>query len=442
MIAIIFLLFMTCVTGAHATTIQEVTSPSGMKAWLVEDHKLPLIAVQFAFRGGVEQDPADKQGLSNLTMNLLTQGAGTYDAASFQQELADHSIGMSFEASRDVLIGNVKTLSSEKDKAFELLQLALAQPRFENVDIERLRSQQLTSLRQQLGNPSWQGRYALFQYVFGDHPYGERRLGSSATLAAIMQDDIRKFAAQHFAQDNVVIAVAGDITPAELATMLDHVFGSLPKQAALITVADIDWPKEPASILVPREGTQTDILFAMPGPKRDDADWYAAEIANYILGGGGFASRLMQEVRDKNGLTYGIDTGLSPMEHGGLIAGKAATDNPKTAKALDVTLQTMKQFYEQGVTDSDVQKAKDYLTGSLPLALTSTDKIAGALVALQLDHLGRDYLDRHRDYVRAVTTDDVNKAIRRWFNPAVLSFSMVGKPDGLQPTQTRELVRD
>jgi zinc protease len=180
----------------------------------------------------------------------------------------------------------------------------------------------------------------------------------------------------------------------------------------------------------------------MPGPKRDDADWYAVEIANYILGGGGFASRLMQEVRDKNGLTYGIDTGLSPMEHGGLIAGKASTDNPKTAKALDVTLQTMKQFYEQGVTDSDIQKAKDFLTGSLPLALTSTDKIAGALVGLQLNHLGRDYLDRHSDYVRAVTTDDVNKAIHRWFNPASLSLSMVGKPDGLEPTQTRELVRD
>jgi len=431
------------VTGtARATTIPEVTSPGGIKAWLVEDHKLPLIAVQFALRGGVEQDPADKQGVSFLTMNLLTQGAGSYDAAAFQQELADHSIGMGFDANRDALVGNLKTLSSEKDKAFELLHLALTQPRFDAFDIERIRSQQLTALRQQLGNPGWQGRYALFQYIFGDHPYGRRRLGSSETLASITQDDIRRFATQHLAQDNLVIAVAGDINPADLAIVLDKVFGSLPKEATLSPITDILWPAKPARILVPREGTQTDMLFVLPGPKRDNADWYAVEIANYILGGGGFSSRLMQEVRDKNGLTYGIDTGLSPMEHGGLIVGKAATDNPKTAKAFQITLQTMQQFFEQGATEKEVQDAKNFLTGALPLALTSTDKIASALVSLQLDRLGRDYFDRHSDYLRAITPDDVNKAIRRWYDPAGLSLSMVGKPDGVEPTLTRDLVRD
>jgi zinc protease len=428
--------------SAHATEIKEVKSPGGIKAWLVEDHKLPLIAMQFAFRGGVEQDPANKQGVANLTMDLLTEGAGPYDEAAFQQQLADHSIALKFEAGRDALMGSVKTLSQDKDTAFDLLHLALTQPRFESAAIEQLRAQQLTNLRMLLGNPEWQARYALFQHIFGTHPYGERRLGSTQTLANITPADIKNFAASHLARNTLVIAVAGDISPRELGVMLDHSFGDLPKQARLASVNDISWPRNAAIIQSTREGTQTNMMFAMPGPKRNAKDWYAAEIANYILGGGGFQSRLMQEVRDKRGLTYGINTGLSPMEHGGLIVGEASTDNPKTGQAWDVTLDTMHHFYDDGVTEKEVDAAKDYLTGALPLAMTSTDKIAGVLTDMQLEHLGRDYLNRRNDLLRQVTLDDVNQAIHHWFNPDNLTVSLVGKPEGITSTQVQDLTRN
>jgi zinc protease len=440
--AFVFVFVLLCSVSAQATEIKEVTSPGGIRAWLVEDHKLPLIAMQFAFRGGVEQDPVAKQGLANLTMNLLSEGAGPYDAAAFQQQLADHSVALNFNASRDSLQGSVKALSAEKTTAFDLLHLALTQPHFETSAIERTRAQQLTGLRMQLGNPEWQGRYVLFQTIFGPHPYGERRLGSTQTLASLTKADIKSFATNHLAQNNLVIAVAGDISPRELGPLLDHIFGDLPKQAKLVTMNDFVWPRTTAIILSPREGTQTEVLFAMPGPKRNDKDWYATEIANYILGGGGFSSRLMQEVRDKKGLTYGISTGLSPMEYGGLIMGEAATDNAKTGQAWDITLDTMKHFYDDGVSEKEVDGAKDYLTGALPLAMTSTDKIAGILVDMQLDHLGRDYLDRRNDLLRQVSVDDVNQAVRRWFNPDGLTMSLVGKPEGITPTQTQDLTRN
>ena len=160
---------------------------------------------------------------------------------------------------------------------------------------------------------------------------------------------------------------------------------------------------------MPREGTQTALLFAMPGPKRDDPDWYATEIANYILGGGGFSSRLMQEVRDKNGLTYGIDTGIAPMEHASMIVGNAATDNPKTGKAWDITLDVWRHFFRDGATQEEIKAAQDYLTGSLPLTMTSTDSIAEVLAGMQLEHLGRDYLDRRDDLIRGVSADDVER---------------------------------
>lgn len=434
-------LFLASAGHAYAFDIEEVHG-GGVKAWLVEDHQLPLIAMGFAFRGGVEQDPASKQGLANLTMNLLTEGAGPYDEATFQQHLADKSIALQFAADRDALKGQIKMLSRDRAEGFELLRVALTEPRFEKTAFERMRSQQLAVLRGQLGNPEWQARYALFQYIFGDHPYGERRLGTTETLASLTRNDVRTFAKDHLAKDNLVIAVAGDITPGQLREILKRTFGALPREAKLAPIPEVKWPPETASILVPRAGTQTDLLFAAPGPKRNDPDWYATEIANYILGGGGFSSRLMQEVRDKNGLTYGISTGLSPMDRGGMIFGAAATDNPKTAEAWNIALDTMRKFYDSGATEKEIQAAKDYLTGALPLAMTSTDKIASLLVQLQLEKLGRDYLERRNELFRRVTSEEVDRAVQRWFNPAHFTLSMVGKPDGMVPSQTRELTRN
>jgi len=440
---LILILAMLPFSTAHATVeIKEVTSPGGIKAWLVEDHKLPLIAMSFAFRGGVEQDPADKQGLANLTMDLLTEGAGPCDASAFQQLLADHSIEMNFGAGRDEIEGSVKVLTSDRDTAFELIHLALTQPHFDPADIERNRAAQSVAIRHQFGSPEWQGRYALLQHIFGSHPYGQRRYGTLKTLAGISREDIQEFAKDHLAKDNVLVAVAGDITETDLGTALDRVFGDLPSDAKQVNIPEASFPSETATILVPRDGTQTELLFAMPGPKRDDPDWYAADIANYILGGGGFSSRLMNDVRDKKGLTYGIDTGLSPMEHAGLIIGNAATDNPKTAEAWSITLETMRHFYDQGVTEKEIDSAKDYLTGSLALEMTSTDKIAGILVTMQLEKLGIDYLARHDALIRGVTKDDIQQVIKKWFNPDRLTLTMVGKPDNMTPTETKALVRE
>jgi zinc protease len=433
---VVFLTLSLCGFSARATTVEEVTSVSGIRAWLVEDHHLPLIALQFAFKGGVEQDPVAKQGLATLTMSLLTQGAGDYDSAAFQQQLADHSVMMNFEAARDTLGGSMKILREERAAGFDLLHLALAKPRFDASDIARARARQLTEMRFGLGDPEWQARYALLNHIFAGHPYSERRFGTAKTLAGLTVDDIRAFAVQHFARDNLVVAVAGDITPEELKAALDQIFGDLPAKAALAPIPEVVWPKDTPVILVPREGTQTELLFAMPGPQRLDPDWYAADIANYILGGGGFSSRLMNEVRDKNGLTYGIGTDLAPMDRAAMIAGDAATDNDKTGKAWQIALDTMRGFYANGATAEEITAAKDYLTGSLPLMLTSTDAIAGVLLDMQLHGLGRDYLDRRDQLIRGVTVEDVMRVVKRWFDPKLLTLVMVGKPQGIVPTVT------
>ena len=433
------------VTFSHvacAADITEVTSRSGIHAWLIEDHKLPMISMQFAFRGGVEQDPADQQGLAEMTMSLMTEGAGDSDARAFQKELADHSISMNFGASRDALEGGLKCLDEDQELAFKMLHEALVKPRFDQVAIARQRAQQDAAIRAQMGSPEWQGRYSLFQYLYGSHPYGYRHLGTERSLATIDRNDIRKFYARHIARDNLVIAAAGDITPTELKRVLDYVFRDLPGRAKLNTVKDIDIPSDKAVLLTTREGTQSSLLFAMPGPRRDDPDWYAAEVANYIVGGGGFSSRLMHKVRDEKGLTYGISTNLSEMEHGAIIVGQAATKNTDAGQAWNLIRTTMNDTLDDGATDIEVEQAKDYLVGSLPLALTSRDKIAGVLVELQLEHRSRDYLTHRIEFLRAVTREDVNRVLKKWFNPDKLTLSVVGKPEGLIPTQTKAMTRE
>ena len=428
------------VSVAHAVEIQEVTGPkSGVKAWLVEDHKFPVVALHFAFDGGGEQDPADKQGLAALTTRALTAGAGPYDAQAFQQQLADSSIGLDVGAGRDALAGGLKCLGADKKKAFELLRLALTQPRFEPADIERLRAEQMTAVKRQLANPEWQGRYALFSHLFAGHPYGQRLFGSTRTLAALTREDVKDFAARHLARDTLTVALAGDLTAEEAAQALDSVFADLPAHARLEPVPDVQGPAEAPVILLRREGTQTDMLFAMPGMKRDDPDYYAAEIANYVLGGGGFASRLMQEMRDKKGLTYGVGTDVAPSRHAGMIWGHLAVDNPKAADAVALLRETLRRFHDEGVAPRELAAAQDYLTGAQPLALTSTDKIAGVLVSMQRDNLGIDYLDRYAPIIRGVSAGDVARVVERWFVPEKMTLVLVGKPEGVAPTRTKEL---
>ena len=441
-LSLVLLFFLLLSSPAHAVDIQKVVGEkSGVKAWLVEDHQLPIIAMQIAFQGGSEQDPADKQGLATLTMRALTEGAGVLNAAAFQQRLADRSITLSFSAERDESDGRLKCLSADKQEAFDLLHSALTKSRFDSAALERLRVQQLTGMRQQFSDPNWQARYALLSQVFSGHPYSQRHLGTTQTLQVITRDDVKAFAARHLARDAVTVGVAGDMTRAELSAALDKVFADLPEHAQAVPVSDVAETTETPTIIVRREGTQTEALFAMSGPKRDDPDFYAAEIVNYVLGGGGFSSRLMQEVRDKKGLTYGVLTSLSPSQHAGLIIGQAAVDNPKIAEALDSIRETMRRFHDEGPTPHEVTAAKDNLVGSQPLALTSTDKIASALVMMQRQKLGRDYLDRYGEIIGGVTDKDIARALDRWFNPDKMTLVLVGKPEGITSAQTRDTVK-
>ncbi len=429
-----FLLLLGCLAVFHearAVEVREVISDGGIVALLVEDHTNPIITMNFAFRGGGALDPEGKEGLADMAAGLLDEGSGDLDSQAFRQRLEELAVSISFSAGRDTFGGSLSTLTRTRDEAFSLLKTALTKPRFDEEPVARIRSQILAGLRQESEDPNAIAGKTLFKTLFGEHPYGRPSGGTLESIEAITTDDLRSFAARRLARDNLVIGVVGDITSDELASLLDDTFGGLPAKADSWVIPDITPPDERQQVVVRINVPQSAILFAQGGLKRDDPDFYAAYVMNYVLGGGGFTSRLYTEVREKRGLAYSVYSYLTPYENTALILGGAGTANARVKETLDVLNEEWARIAENGITEKELNDAKTYLTGSYPLRFTASGKISRMLMSIQLDNLGKDYFDKRNEYIEAVTLADVNRVARQWLDPEHLTIVIVGEPESL-----------
>jgi zinc protease len=417
--------------AAEATGIAEVKSPGGVTAWLIEDHTLPLIAVEFSFDGGAALDPPGQEGRANLAMDLLDEGAGELDSHAFKSRLENLSIRLGFEASYDAVGGTMRTLPANADQAFDLLRLAVTSPRFDPAALERVKSQVASELRQGAEAPRVIADRIWWRTAFPDHPYGRRSAGSLASIATLEAADLRRFVAERFARDKLTVGVVGDIAPDRLAALLDRAFGSLPAHAAPAVVADTSAFDEGALLVVTMPIPQSVVAFGERGIKRDDPDWYVALVMNEILAGSGLTSRLTAEIREKRGLAYGVGAGLSPLRHAGILYGRVATRNDRVGDVLDILRAEWRRFRDEGPTTAELDGAKTYLIGSFPLSLDTTTRLAGLLVSLQVEGLGMDYVDRRASALAAVTVDDVRRVAKRLLDPDRLRIVIVGAPKGL-----------
>jgi zinc protease len=408
-----------------------VVSPGGIEAWLVEDKSVPVVSLEAAFTGGAATDPAAKPGLANLTASLLDEGAGPYDSQAYQTRIEDIASSIRFTASHDDLTASVKTLSEHAEAAFELLRLALAEPRFDPDPVARVRSSIVVSLARKGENPNAIASRLWWKNAFAPHPYAQPSDGTPEGVEAVTVDDMRRFMKERIARNVLTIGVVGDITAARLAPLLDATFGALPEKAAPAALAEASADRGGVTLLVKKPIPQSVVAFGQPGLKRDDPDWYAALVMNYILGGGGFTSRLTTEVREKRGLAYGVYSYLAPLDHAGVLLGGVATQNSRVAESIDIIRQEWWRMHDSGPTEAELDGAKTYLTGSFPLQLDSTDRIAAVLVDVQQNKLGIDYLDRRNALIDGVTLADVKRVANRLLQPAALTFVVVGAPDDL-----------
>jgi len=422
------------ISRAQAVEVRRVVA-GDLEAWLVEDHSNPMIAVSIAFLGVVALDPSDKEGLARMTASVLDEGAGDMDSQAFQLRLEELSITLQFDAGRDTFGGTLRTLTGNRDEAFALLKQALTAPRFDPEPVARMKSQLQALLRRQAENPGSIANKRFFSTVFPDHPYGRSVGGTEQSIAAITVDDMRTFVAERLTRDNLVIGVAGDITPDELSRLLTSTFAKLPEKAAPNGVPNTEAEAEAAIVVVEQPARQSAIIFGQRGLKRDNPDYYAATVMNRILGGGGFTSRLYQEVRDKRGLAYSVRTSLVPLAHAGLIVGSAGTANERAGETIEVVRDQWRRMAEEGATAEELADAKTYLVGSFPLRFTSNGSIAGILAAMQIYDLGIDYLDRRNALMEGVTLDDVNRVAEDVLDPSALTMIVVGEPEGLMVQQ-------
>jgi zinc protease len=372
--------------AADATTIERVVSPGGIEAWLVRETAVPLIALDFAFVGGSEQDPADKPGVANMAASLWDEGAGDLDAQAYHARLDDKAIQLSFGAGRDRVRGST--------------------------------------------TPNDIASRTFWHAAFPDHPYGQPVSGTPASIAAISIDDLRSYTARVLARSQLKIAIVGDIDAATAGPLLDRTFGALPATPTLNAVADVTMQGLGRRIVVPLDVPQAVVTFGTTGIARNDPDFMAAYIVNYILGGGSFSSRLYREVREKRGLAYGVSDNLTWLDHTAMLVGGTATRSAVTGEALGIIEAETRRLAQDGPTAQELADAKSYLDGSYALALDTSAKIAGQLVQLQIDNLGIDYIDRRSELIGAVTLDDTKRVAKRLLDAGFLE-TIVGHPLGV-----------
>lgn len=419
-------------TRSRAETVQRIVTPGGIEAWFVESYAVPLIALEFAVRGGAAQDPPEKPGLATLLASLLDEGAGPYDARSFHRAIDDLAIHLGFGADRDALSGHLQTLVRNTDQAFELLKLAVTQARLDSDSIDRVRGQMAAELKRDANDPNAMVAQAFRLAAFPSHPYGRPVRGELDSLGSLTRGDLDTLRSRMLARKDLKIAVVGAIDVPTLSIKLDDVFGGWPQQNRLAPVPVIAMQNIGARKVVDLDVPQATMRFARQGVSRKDPDYFAALVVNHILGGGVFTARLFREVREKRGLAYSIYSHLNEYDQCAMFVGGTSTKNERAGESLEVIEQQIGALAQEGPTEDELDKAKKYLIGSYALRFDTSTKIASQLVNLQLDGFDPSYLDERNVKIDAVTLDDAKRVAKKLLGDGKLLVAVAGRPVGVE----------
>ena len=413
--------------------IQSVTSPGGITAWLVEEPSIPFVALEIRFRGGASLDDPEKRGAINLMTGLLEEGAGDMDARDFSRAQEELATSLGFDASRDSVSISARFLTENREASIALLRAALHTPRFDQDAIDRVRGQVLSIIESDKKDPDDIASRTFAEIAYGDHPYAHPVNGTTESVTALTRDDILAAHKSVFALDQIYVGAVGDITPETLGTLLDDLLGGLPQTGAPKPPrADVDIPAGVTVVDFPTP--QSVAVFGHDGISQSDPDFFAALILNQVLGGGSFESRLMNEVREKRGLTYGVYSYLASRDLADVYMGSVSSSNDRIGEAINVIRDEWTKAAENGVTQEELDAAKTYVTGAYPLRFDGNGPIANILVGMQMLGLPIDYIPTRNDKVEAVTLADVKRVAGELLDPANLHFVVVGQPEGLETT--------
>ena len=410
--------FVFAATPSHALDIKKMTLSNGATLLVSDEHQLPMVTVMIEFDAGTRRDPKGKEGLAELTARCLSQGTKELTAPEFDQKADFMGSSVAVSAGRDYSTAGMTSLKKYQGDTLKLLAGILTQPGLRDADIERKRAEQVAEIKAAEEQPGYTADVEFTKDLFGDTPYGHPGAGSSESVAKLTNDDVRGFYRDQYKLGNAIVAVAGDVSADEVKVSLEKALAGLSGSVAPqpepppITVAPGLHVK-----LIDRNVMQANIIMGSGGVERSNPDFYRLKVMNYILGGGGFSSRLVKVVRSEHGLAYSVNGGFEPGKFQGAFSIGLQTKNQSSNEAIDLILQQLREIQEKPVSDAELDGAKKFLIGSFPLGIERQSAIASFMVQIEFYGLGLDYAEQYPKLIGSVTKDDVLAVAKKYLHP-------------------------
>lgn len=419
-----YLIFLFFVLTAHnfsadafALEVKKTVLPNGLVVLHSENHNLPIVMVTLLVKSGQLHESEEKAGTANLVAELLTEGTKSRSSKDISEQVDFIGASLDASAGADFTTLSLSVLKKDIRTGFELFADILLNPIFPENEIDRVRQRIKGFLRQQEEDPSFLADRAFRKEIFGGHPYGRLVEGSATTLDRITRDDLRRYHADYFLPNNSILSVSGDLTAEELTSLLSEYLGAW-KQKPLPdrNIIALDSKKLKKTVSIDKDLTQANIILGHIGISREHPDYYAVSVMNYILGGGGFSSRLMQSIRDTMGLAYDVHSLFAASKESGTFRVGVQTNNESAYLAIGEIRKQLEKIRKEVVSDEELSEARSYLTGSFPRRLDTNRKIADFLASVEFFNLGLDYADKYAGYINAVTKEDVLRVAQKYLD--------------------------
>ena len=426
----IFFLFLTTFflsKNSDAIQFESLETKNGIKFWLIEDKALPLVSISFSFKGGSILDPVGKSGVTNLMTSLLDEGTQNFTASEYRLFKRENGIKISFSTSKERIEGTFQVVKPRLQEGFYLLHESINKAKFPINEIKKVKSQVEASIKIDNSNISTIASNKFNKFFFKDKLIGRNTKGSLETLGNISRDDIQTIYRSSFIKNRLVIGISGDIEPDLAKKYVDYVFGDLPSKKFINPISMLENLNKGMEI-IEMKTPQTTVVFGQKGLGRKDKEYFAARVINYVLGGGGFQSRLYKEIREANGLVYSIYSYLLPYEYAGVIVGGFQTRNQNVGKTIEKVKTEWNRIKTEGITKIELQNAKTYYKGSFSRNFTSTLSIASLLMIVQYYDLGEDYFDKRDLIIDNLKLNELNNLAKNLFDSETLFFMIVGEP--------------
>jgi len=412
---------------ADAVNVHKTILPNGLMLLHSENHNLPIVTVTLIIKSGQIHEPKEKAGLANLTAELLTEGTKSRTSRDISE--ATDFIGASLDAStgNDYTTVSLSVLKKDVRKGFELFSDILLHPSFPEEELVRKRDLIKGSLKHREDEPSFLAERAFREGIFGEYPYGRLIEGSFETLDKIKREDLIQYYSEYFLPNNSILSVVGDLTFEELNILVSQYLGDWKKdEFTFVAEGKTNIQTKKKVIKIERNLIQSSVIIGNLGISRDNPDYYAVSVMNYIFGGGGFSSRLMQSIREEKGLAYSVHSYFATYKETGSFQAGVQTKNESASTAIDEILKQIERIRNEKVSDQELSDAKAYLTGSFPRRLDTNRKIADFLASVEFFGLGLDYDKKYPDYINAVTQDDVLRVAQKYLTAENYVIVVVG----------------